>query len=87
MCQNDSLPGHKDIAHVYIISMAPEPTCGTSGGPFMSDVYRKLSHYLNWTLILKANVSVYLTSRTDFDSGLLRLPDLDTLILITVFYV
>jgi hypothetical protein len=39
----------------------------------------------NWTLILTADFSVYLTRRTDFDSGLFRLPGLETLILTTDF--
>jgi hypothetical protein len=33
------------------------------------------SIYLNWTLILAVNFSVYLTRRTDFDSVLFRLPN------------
>jgi hypothetical protein len=39
----------------------------------------------NWTLNLTADFSVYLTRCTDFDSGLFRLLNLDTLILITEF--
>jgi hypothetical protein len=40
---------------------------------------------LNWTQIFTADFSVYLNNRTDFDSGLFRLPSLDTLILTTKF--
>jgi hypothetical protein len=40
-----------------------------------------------WTLILTADFSVNLTRLTDFDSGLFRLPNLDTLILTTDFCV
>jgi hypothetical protein len=67
--------------------MAPDPTSGVSRGPRKPDFDCELFHYLNWTLILTADFSVYLTRRTDFDSGLFRLPDLDTLILTTDFYV
>jgi hypothetical protein len=42
------------------------------------------SVYLCWTLIFTADFSVY---RTDFDSRLIRIPNLDTLILITDFCV
>jgi hypothetical protein len=38
-------------------------------------------------LILTADFSVYLIRRTDFDRRLFRLPNLDTLILTTDFYV
>jgi hypothetical protein len=41
----------------------------------------------HWTPILTEDFSLYLTSRTDFDSGLFRFPNLDTLILTTDFYV
>jgi hypothetical protein len=67
--------------------MAPDPTSGVSRGPCKPDFYYGLFHYLSWTLIFTADFSVYLTSRTDFDSGLFRFPNLDTLILTTDFYV
>ena len=67
-------------------SMAPDPTSGVSRGPCKPDFYCGFFHYLNWTPILTTDFSVYLTSRTDFDSGLFRFPNLDTLIL-TDFYV
>jgi hypothetical protein len=43
------------------------------------------SIYLNWTLILIADFSVYLTGRTDIDCGLFHSRNLDTLILTTDF--
>jgi hypothetical protein len=67
--------------------MAPDPTSGVSRGPCKSDFYCGLFHYLNWILILTADFSVNFTKRTDFGSGFFRLPDLDTLILTTDFYV
>jgi hypothetical protein len=67
--------------------MAPDPTSGVSRGPRKPGFYYGLFYNLNWTLILTADFSVYLTSRTDFDSGLFRFPKLDTLILTTDFYV
>jgi hypothetical protein len=67
--------------------MEPDRTSGVFRGPCKPDFYCGLFRYLNWSLILTADFSVYLTRRTDFDSGLFRLPDLDTLILTTDFYV
>jgi hypothetical protein len=58
-------------------SMAPDP----SRGPCKPGFYCGLFHYLKWTLILTADFSVYLTRPSDFDSGLFRLPNLDTLVL------
>jgi hypothetical protein len=59
--------------------MAPDPTSGVSRGPCKPDVYCGLFHYLNWTLNLTRDFSVYLTRRTDCDSGFLfRLPNVDT---------
>jgi hypothetical protein len=46
-----------------------------------------LFHYLNWTLILTVDFSVNLIRRTDFNSGLFRLPNSNTLIMTTDFYV
>ena len=66
-------------------SMAPDPTSGVSRGPCKPDFYCGLFHYLNWTLNLTADFSVNLTRHTDFDSGLFRLPNLDTLFLTTDF--
>jgi hypothetical protein len=66
-------------------SMAPDPTSDVSRGLCKPDFHCGLFHCLNWTLILTAEFSVYLTWRTDFDSGLFRLPNLDTLILTTDF--
>jgi hypothetical protein len=68
-------------------SIATDPTFGVSRGPSKSDFYCGLFHYLNWTLILIADFSVYLTRCTDFNNGLFCLPNLDTLILTTDFYV
>ena len=68
-------------------SMAPDPTSGVNRGPCKADYYCGLFHCLDLTLILTADFSVYLTSRFDFDSGLFRFCNLDTLILITDFYV
>jgi hypothetical protein len=45
------------------------------------------SIYLNLTLILTADFSVYVTRRADFDNGLFRLPNLVTPFLTTDFYV
>jgi hypothetical protein len=42
---------------------------GVTRGPCKPDFYCGLLYYLNWTRILTANFSVYLTSRTNFDSG------------------
>jgi hypothetical protein len=67
--------------------MAPDPTSGVSRGPCKPDFYFGLFHYLNRTLILTADFSVYLTRRNDFDSGLFRFLNLDTLILTADFYV
>jgi hypothetical protein len=67
--------------------MAPDPTSDVSKGPCKPDFYSGLFQYLNWTPILTADFSVYLTRRSDFDSGLFRLPNSDTLILTTDFYV
>jgi hypothetical protein len=44
------------------------------------------SIYLNWTLILTADFSVYLTRRAYFDNRLFRLRNLDTPILTIDFY-
>jgi hypothetical protein len=60
--------------------MAPDLTNSVSSGPCKPDFYRVLFHYLNWTLILTADFSANLTRRTDFDSRLFRLPNLDTLV-------
>jgi hypothetical protein len=68
-------------------SMAPDTTSSVSRGLCKPESYCGLFHYLNWTLILTADISVYRPRRTDFDSGLFRLPGLDTLILTTDFYV
>jgi hypothetical protein len=68
-------------------SMAPDPTSGVSRGPCKPDFYCGLFHCLNWTLILTADFYVNLTRHTDFDNGMFRLPNLDTLILTTDFYV
>ena len=68
-------------------SIAPDPTSGVNRGPCKADYYCGLCHCLDLTLILTADFSVYLTSRFDFDSGLFRFCNLDTLILITDFYV
>jgi hypothetical protein len=40
---------------------------------------------MNWTLVLTADFSLCLTRHTDFDSRLFRLPNFDTLILISNF--
>jgi hypothetical protein len=56
-------------------------------GPCKPDYYCGLFHLPNWILILTADFPVYRTRRTDFDSGLFRLPNLDTLILTTDFCV
>ena len=65
--------------------MAHDPTSGVSRGPCEPDFYCGLFHYLNWTRILTADFSVYLTCRTDFDNGLFRFPNLDSPILTTDF--
>jgi hypothetical protein len=61
--------------------MAPDPTSGVSRGLCKPQFYYGLFHCLKWALILIADFSVCLTRRTDFDSRLFRLPNLDTLIL------
>jgi hypothetical protein len=43
-------------------SMAPDPTSGVFRGPCKPDFHCGLFHYLNWTLILTTEFSVYLTS-------------------------
>jgi hypothetical protein len=58
--------------------MAPDPTSGFFRDALKPDVYCGLFHYLNWTPILTEDFSVYMTSRTDFDNGLFRFPNLDT---------
>jgi hypothetical protein len=68
-------------------SMAPDPTSGVFRSPCKPEFCCGLFHYLNWTQILTAEFSVYLTSCTDFDSWLFRFPNLDTLILNTDFNV
>jgi hypothetical protein len=68
-------------------SMASDPASGVSRGPCGPEFYCGLFHYLNWTLVMTADFSVCPTRRTNFDSGLFRLPNLDTLILTTDFYV
>jgi hypothetical protein len=40
--------------------MAPDPTSGVSRGPCKPDFFFGLFHYLNWTLNLTADFSVYL---------------------------
>jgi hypothetical protein len=39
------------------------------------DFYCGLFHYLNWTLILIADFSIYLIRRTEINSGVFRLSD------------
>jgi hypothetical protein len=65
-------------------SMAPDPTSGVSRSPcsFIFTVDHSITWTIHWFWL-----GIYLTRWTDFDSGLFCLPNLDTLILITDFYV
>jgi hypothetical protein len=67
--------------------MAPDPTSDVSRGPCEPGFYYGLFHYLNGTLILTADFSVYQTARTNFDSGFFRFSSLDIFILTTDFSV
>jgi hypothetical protein len=62
-------------------------TAGVTGQQGMHLIPPLLFSGVRVSLILTADFSVYLTRSTDFDSGLFRLPNLDTLILTTDFYV
>jgi hypothetical protein len=70
-----------------LLLLRRNPTIDVSRAPYKPEFTVDCSVYLIWTLILSAGFSVYLTGRTDFDCGLFRLPDLDTLILGTDFCV
>jgi hypothetical protein len=50
-------------------------TSAVSREPCRPGLYCGLFHLPNWTLILTADFSVYLTMRTDFDSGLFHVPN------------